>query len=121
MVDRALVVTEILFEGEIFDFTAKYVAGHARHVVPAPLPPEITAEVQRLALVVHRTLGCRGVSRSDFRYDDSKPGTEGLYFLEVNNQPGMTPLSLVPEQAAQLGISYRDLVTWMVENAAWQG
>ena len=77
-------------------------------------------EVLRLAVVVHRTLGCRGVSRSDFRYDASKPGTEGLYFLEVNNQPGMTPLSLVPEQAAYCGISYRDFVSWMVENASWQ-
>ncbi|MEI8393771.1 MAG: D-alanine--D-alanine ligase [Rhodospirillaceae bacterium] len=121
MGDRPLAVTEIVFDGEIFDFTAKYVAGHARHVVPASLPPEITAEVLRLAEVVHKTLGCRGVTRSDFRYDASKPGFEGLYFLEVNNQPGMTPLSLVPEQAAHLGIPYRDLVSWMVENAAWQG
>ncbi len=120
MGDRSLAVTEISFTGEIFDFTAKYVAGHARHVVPAPLPPEISAEVMRLALVVHQTLGCRGVSRSDFRYDSSKPGTEGLYFLEVNNQPGMTPLSLVPEQAAHCGISYRDFVSWMVENASCQ-
>lgn len=121
MGDRPLAVTEITFTGEIFDYTAKYVAGHARHVVPAPLPPDLYVEIQRQAQVVHQTLGCRGVSRSDFRYDASKPGFEGLYFLEVNTQPGMTPLSLVPEQAGYLGISYRDLVSWMVENAAWQG
>ena len=120
MGDKPLAVTEITFSGEIFDFTAKYVAGHARHVVPAELPPEVTAEVMRLALLVHRTLGCRGASRSDFRYDAAKPGTEGLYFLEVNNQPGMTPLSLVPEQAAHCGISYREFVSWMVENASCQ-
>ena len=121
MGDRPLAVTEILFDGSIFDYTAKYTAGHARHVVPADLPSDITQELKRLALAVHQTLGCRGVSRSDFRYDDSKPGTEGLYFLEVNTQPGMTPLSLVPEQAAHLGISYQDLVSWIVEAAAWQG
>ncbi|MEI6985053.1 MAG: D-alanine--D-alanine ligase [Rhodospirillaceae bacterium] len=120
MGDKLLAVTEIIFDGAIFDYTAKYVAGHARHVLPAPLPPSIYAEVQRLAMVVHRTLGCRGVTRSDFRYDSSKPGTDGLYFLEVNTQPGMTPLSLVPEQAAHLGISYCDLVSWMVENATCQ-
>ncbi|MEI6557254.1 MAG: D-alanine--D-alanine ligase [Rhodospirillaceae bacterium] len=120
MGDRALAVTEITFSGEIFDFTAKYVAGHATHVVPAALPSEVTAEVLRLALVVHQTLGCRGASRSDFRYDPARPGTEGLYFLEVNNQPGMTPLSLVPEQAAYVGISYRDFVSWLVENATCQ-
>ena len=120
MGDKPLAVTEITFSGEIFDFTAKDVAGHARHVVPAELPPEVTAEVMRLALLVHRTLGCRGASRSDFRYDAAKPGTEGLYFLEVNNQPGMTPLSLVPEQAAHCGISYREFVSWMVENASCQ-
>ena len=120
MGDKALAVTEIVFSGEIFDFTAKDVAGHATHVVPADLPPEVSAEVLRLALLVHRTLGCRGVTRSDFRYDAAKPGSEGLYFLEVNNQPGMTPLSLVPEQAAYTGVSYRDFVSWMVENATWQ-
>ena len=120
MGDKPLAVTEITFSGEIFDFTAKYVAGHAKHVIPADLPPEVYAEALRLALVVHQTLGCRGATRSDFRYDSSKPGTEGLYFLEVNNQPGMTPLSLVPEQAAYTGISYRDFVSWMVETASWQ-
>jgi D-alanine-D-alanine ligase len=114
---KPLAVTEIQFKGEIFDYTAKYVDGHARHVIPAPLPPEVYDEVLRLALAVHETLGCRGVSRSDFRWDDRRPGTEGLYFLEVNTQPGMTPLSLVPEQAASQGISYRELVSWMVENA----
>ena len=121
MGDRPLAVTEIVFEGPLFDYVAKYTAGHARHVVPADLPPGVAEEAMRLALVVHRTLGCRGVSRSDFRYDPSLPGTEGLCFLEVNTQPGMTPLSLVPEQAAHLGISYLELVSWIVENAAWPG
>jgi D-alanine-D-alanine ligase len=119
MGERALAVTEIQFDGSIFDFTAKYTAGHARHLLPAALPPAVTEEVKRLALLVHRTLGCRGVSRSDFRYDPARPGSEGLYFLEINSQPGMTPLSLVPEQAAHAGISYGDLVSWIVEAAAW--
>ena len=66
---------------------------------------------------LHQTLGCRGISRSDFRYDDRRPGTTGLYFLELNSQPGFTPISLVPEQAQRVGISFKDLVTWLVENA----
>ncbi|MGQ9365414.1 D-alanine--D-alanine ligase [Azospirillum sp. ST 5-10] len=118
--DRALTVTEIEFTAEVFDYTAKYTAGHARHVLPAPIPEAVAEEAKRVALLAHETLGCRGVSRSDFRWDDRRPGTEGLYFLEINNQPGMTPLSLVPEQAAHLGISYGALVGWMVEDAACQ-
>ncbi|CAK0770074.1 D-alanine--D-alanine ligase [Azospirillaceae bacterium] len=117
MDDRALAVTEIRFSGGLFDFTAKYTAGHAHHVIPAPLPVEVYSEAQRLAVLAHRTLGCRGVSRSDFRYDDSRPGVEGLFFLEINTQPGMTPLSLVPEQAAHVGVSYHELVNWIVEHA----
>jgi D-alanine-D-alanine ligase len=90
------------------------------HTLPAEIPDAVAEEAKRLAVVAHQTLGCRGVSRSDFRWDESKPGTEGLYFLEINNQPGMTPLSLVPEQAAHVGISYGALVSWLVENAACQ-
>ncbi|HYH19193.1 MAG TPA: D-alanine--D-alanine ligase [Azospirillum sp.] len=120
MGDKPLAVTEIQFAAELFDYTAKYTAGHARHIIPAPIPDEVYAEAMRVALLAHRTLGCRGVSRSDFRWDDSKPGIEGLYFLEINNQPGMTPLSLVPEQAAHVGIGYGALVGWLVENAACQ-
>jgi D-alanine-D-alanine ligase len=114
---RALAVTEIRFTTPLYDYTAKYTAGHAVHTLPAQLPDEVTREAKRMAEVAHDTLGCRGVSRSDFRWDDSKPGIEGLYFLEVNNQPGMTPLSLVPEQAAFVGMDYGTLVSWLVENA----
>lgn len=115
---RALAVTEIRFNATVYDYTAKYTAGHAVHVVPAELPKDVYDEAMRLAVVAHETVGCSGVSRSDFRWDDSKPGTEGLTFLEINNQPGMTPLSLVPEQAAHVGIGFAELVGWMVENAA---
>jgi D-alanine-D-alanine ligase len=120
MGDRALAVTEIVFEAQVYDYTAKYSAGHAVHTIPAAIPDAVAEEAKRLAVLAHQTLGCRGVSRSDFRWDDSRPGTEGLYFLEINNQPGMTPLSLVPEQAAHVGISYGALVGWLVENASCQ-
>ncbi|AWJ89155.1 D-alanine--D-alanine ligase [Azospirillum baldaniorum] len=117
---RPLTVTEIHFEAQVYDYTAKYSAGHAVHTVPAQIPEQVAEEAKRLAVLAHRTLGCRGVSRSDFRWDDRKSGTDGLFFLEINNQPGMTPLSLVPEQAAAVGLSYGALVAWMVENAACQ-
>lgn len=120
MGDRALTVTEISFQAQVYDYTAKYSAGHAVHTLPAAIPDEVAEEARRLAVLAHKTLGCRGVSRSDFRWDEAKPGTEGLYFLEINNQPGMTPLSLVPEQAAHVGITYGALVAWLVENAACQ-
>lgn len=118
MGDKALAVTEIDFAADVFDYTAKYTAGHARHVLPAPVPAEVADEAKRVAVLAHQTLGCRGVSRSDFRWDDSKPGVEGLYFLEINNQPGMTPMSLVPEQAAHVGLTYGALVSWLVEHAS---
>ena len=117
MGDRALGVTEIRFQGGIFDYTAKYTAGHAQHILPAEIPAEVSEAAMRAALLAHRTLGCRGISRSDFRYDDTQPGTTGLYFLELNNQPGFTPVSLVPEQAQRAGISFGELVTWLVDNA----
>ena len=117
MGDRALAVTEIQFQGGIFDFTAKYTAGHAQHVLPAAIPQPVYDEAMRVALLAHQTIGCRGISRSDFRYDETKPGTTGLYFLEINNQPGFTPISLVPEQAQRAGISFGALVRWLVENA----
>ena len=121
MGERALAVTEIRPREGFYDYTAKYTDGRADHVIPAPVPDSITAAALEGAEAVHRTLGCRGVTRSDFRYDDTrvKNGEAGdLYFLEVNTQPGMTPLSLVPEQAAHLGMSFAELCTWMVENAA---
>jgi D-alanine-D-alanine ligase len=117
MGDRALDVTEIRFEANVFDYTAKYTPGHAQHILPAPIPRPVYDEAMRLALLAHQTLGCRGISRSDFRYDDTRPGIEGLYFLEINNQPGFTPISLVPEQAQRHGVPFGDLVSWLVETA----
>jgi len=117
MGDRALAVTEIRPREGFYDYTAKYTDGKAEHLIPAPLPEAVYAEVMRMALLAHQTLGCRGVSRADFRYDDTKGGTGKVYLLEVNTQPGMTPLSLVPEQAAHLGIDFVELVDWMVEHA----
>jgi D-alanine-D-alanine ligase len=118
MGERALAVTEIRFQGSLFDYTAKYSAGHAEHVVPAPVPGAIYDEAMRLALLAHRTIGCTGISRSDFRYDEKRPGLEGLFFLEINTQPGFTPLSLVPEQARSLGISFAELVGFLVDRAS---
>lgn len=115
--DEALAVTEIRFEGGLFDYQAKYSKGVAHHVIPAELPPAVTEAAMAQAVTVHRTLGCAGVSRSDFRYDPAAGGVEGLYFLEINTQPGMTPTSLVPEQAEYRGIDFKALVTWMVEDA----
>lgn len=117
MGDRALGVTEIRYQGGIFDYTSKYTPGHAQHILPAEIPAAVSDAVLHAALLAHQTLGCRGISRSDFRYDDTRPGTAGLYFLEINSQPGFTPISLVPEQAQRVGISFGELVTWLVENA----
>lgn len=117
MGDRALAVTEIVPAVGFFDYTAKYTAGGAVHVCPARIPEDVTAEAMRLALLAHQTLGCDGISRSDFRWDDGVAGTGGLYFLEINTQPGFTPVSLFPEQAAHHGLSYADVCAWMVENA----
>jgi len=121
MGDRALTVTEIRHSHGFFDYDAKYTKGHAVHELPAPLPPAVFEAVLDQAVLAHRTLGCAGVSRSDFRYDDSRPGTDGLYFLEINTQPGFTPVSLVPEQAEHVGISFRELCAWLVETATCHG
>jgi len=112
MGDRPLAVTEIMTERDFYDYDAKYAAGGSSHQVPADVDQNIYDEAMRLALLAHRTLGCRGVSRADFRFDG-----ETLFILEVNTQPGMTPTSLVPEQAQHVGIDFAALVTWMVENA----
>jgi D-alanine-D-alanine ligase len=112
----ALAVTEILPTGEWYDFDAKYAEGGSRHEVPANIPADITEQCMRAAEAAHHALGCRGVTRSDFRYD---PARGVLALLEVNTQPGMTPTSLVPEQAAHMGMSYDDLVAWMLEDASW--
>lgn len=117
MGERALGAVEIRPKGRFYDYEAKYTEGRALHLMPAPIAPEAYEEALHLALLAHRTLGCRGVSRADLRYDDTagEPGRFAL--LEINTQPGMTPLSLVPEIAAHQGIGFGDLVRWMVEDA----
>ena len=119
MGDRALDVIDIQPLSEAFyGFDAKYTAGGSRHVLPATIKPNIYQEVQHLALAAHQALGCRGVSRTDFRYDDGPDGGDELVVLEVNTQPGMTETSLVPELAAYAGYSFGELVRWMVEDAS---
>ena len=113
MGDRALAVTEITTDRKFYDYDAKYAHGGSSHTIPADISPALDAEARRIAVLAHQALGCRGVSRTDIRYDG-----RDLYVLELNTQPGMTPTSLVPEQAAHVNISFDQLVTWMVENAA---
>jgi D-alanine-D-alanine ligase len=119
MGDRALGIIDIQPVSEAFyGYDAKYAKGGSIHVLPAKIKPNIYHEVQDLALRAHRALGCRGVSRADFRYDESKGESGELVCLEVNTQPGMTETSLVPEMAAYAGISFGELVSWMVEDAS---
>lgn len=114
--DRALGVTEILTGREFYDFDAKYAAGGSSHVVNPPnLPTEITSRAREQALIAHNALGCRGLTRTDFRYD---PASGRLVVLETNTQPGMTATSLAPEQAAACGISFNDLIAWLLEDAS---
>jgi D-alanine-D-alanine ligase len=117
MGDKVLGVIEIVPTARFYDYEAKYAPGGSKHLLPAPISPDIYAETQRLTLAAHRALRCRGVSRADFRWDDSK-GVAGLACLEVNTQPGMTGTSLVPDMAAHAGIPFPDLVAWMVEDAS---
>lgn len=117
MGERVLDVIEIVPKLRFYDYEAKYAPGGSEHVLPAKIPPDIYAEVRRLTLLAHRALGCRGVTRADFRYDDTQ-GKAGLACLEVNTQPGMTETSLVPELAAHAGISFEELVRWMIEDAS---
>jgi D-alanine-D-alanine ligase len=116
--NKPLGVIEIVPTMKFYDYEAKYAPGGSKHVLPAPLKPNVYEEVRRLALLAHQALGCRGVSRADFRYDDRMGGTQGLVCLEVNTQPGMTETSLVPELAAHAGMSFEELVRWMVEDAS---
>lgn len=118
MGDRALGVIEIVPTVKFYDYEAKYAPGGSRHLLPAPIAGDTYEECRRLALAAHNALGCRGVTRTDFRYDDSRPGQQGLAVLEVNTQPGMTETSLVPEMAAHAGVSFEELVGWMVEDAS---
>ncbi len=114
--ERALLVTELKPKSGFYDFDAKYTDGMTEHVCPAEIPDEITAACKDLALRSHQLLGCKGTSRADFRWDDTQ-GIEGLFLLEVNTQPGMTPLSLVPEQARACGMEYPDLVEAIIAEA----
>jgi D-alanine-D-alanine ligase len=115
MGDRALAVTEILPATGFYDYAAKYQAGGSAHVLPAPIPAEVEQKAMAMAVAAHAALGCRGLTRSDFRYDDIK---DDLVLLEVNTQPGMTPTSLAPEQAAFRGLDFDQLVLWIVEDAS---
>ncbi len=116
--DKPLGVIEIVPTVKFYDYEAKYVPGGSKHLLPAPLKPNVYEEVRRLALKAHQALGCRGVSRADFRYDDRMEGVQGVVCLEVNTQPGMTETSLVPELAAHAGMTFEELVRWMVEDAS---
>jgi D-alanine-D-alanine ligase len=111
-------VIEIVPTVRFYDYEAKYSPGASKHILPAAILPFVYQEVRRLTLAAHDALGCRGVSRADFRYDDRIEGAEGLICLEVNTQPGMTETSLVPELAAHAGITFDELVQWMVEDAS---
>jgi len=118
MGERALDIIEIVPTVSFYDYEAKYAPGGSKHLLPAPIKPNVYQEARRLAALAHRALGCRGVSRADFRYDDRMEGAQGLVCLEVNTQPGMTETSLVPELAAFAGIPFEELVRWMVEDAS---
>lgn len=119
MGDTALGVTEIIPQGHSFyDYDSKYVAGGSKHVIPAKISPNIYQKIQTLAVMAHQVIGCRGVSRSDFRYDD-RFGEDGeVIWLEINTQPGMTPTSLVPEMAQHAGMGFGEFLRWMVEDAS---
>lgn len=116
MEDRALAVTEIIPNTTFYDYEAKYAAGGSTHILPADVSPAIADLARALALQAHAVLGCRGLTRTDFRYDES--ANPPLWLLEINTQPGMTPTSLAPEQALFCGIAFNDLVEWMAENAS---
>jgi D-alanine-D-alanine ligase len=115
---KAMTVTDIIPRSGFYDYEAKYEAGGSRHVVPAPIPPHAFEKAMKLSEMAHAALGCRGVTRADLRYDDVK---DILVLLEVNTQPGMTPTSLVPEQAAQQGVDFDRLVLWITEDAYARG
>ncbi|MGI4976501.1 MAG: D-alanine--D-alanine ligase [Janthinobacterium lividum] len=116
--DRALTVTDITARGGFYDYESKYGANGSRHVLPAAVHPDTAAAAMRMAVEAHRALGCRGASRADFRYDDTQGEPGRLVLLEVNTQPGMTPVSLLPEQAAWCGMGFPALCAWMVEHAS---
>lgn len=122
MEDRALAVTDIIAEaGAFYDYQSKYGDGGSRHVVPARIHRDVYEHAMDVALAAHRALGCRGATRADFRYDDTRGEPGELYLLEVNTQPGLTPTSLLPEQAAHCGMDFPALCAWMVERARCDG
>jgi len=118
MGDVALGVTEIVTDLSFYNYEAKYAEGGSRHIIPAQVKPKIYDKVQKLSLAAHAALGCRGVTRTDFRYNDAVGEDGELVCLEINTQPGMTPTSLAPEQALHAGHSFEELVSWMVEDAS---
>ena len=117
MGDKAIAVTELRPRTRFYDYEAKYTDGVTEHLIPAPVPAEVYELARQWALMAYQALGCEGLCRADMRWDDKQPGTTGLVVLELNTQPGMTPLSLAPEQARWAGISWPELMTWMVEHA----
>ena len=117
MGDKAVAVTELRPRTKFYDYEAKYTDGITEHLVPAPIPADVYEQAKQWALMAHEALGCSGLTRADLRWDDSKPGTSGLVVLELNTQPGMTPLSLAPEQAKWAGITWPQLMSWMVDHA----
>jgi D-alanine-D-alanine ligase len=118
MGDVALPVTEVVTDLNFYNYEAKYAEGGSRHILPADIKPKIYDKVQKLSLAAHAALGCRGITRTDFRYNDAAGEDGELVCLEINTQPGMTPTSLAPEQAAHVGHSFEELVSWMVEDAS---
>ena len=118
MGDRVLDVIDIVTEQGFYDYKNKYTPGGSQHLLPADVPEPVYRRVQEISLQAHNLLGCRGVSRADLRFDESIGGVEGVFLLEVNTQPGMTETSLIPDIAAHVGISYDQLVGWMVEDAS---
>jgi len=116
--DEPLAIIEVVTDNRFYDYDAKYAKGGSKHILPAELSSFVYQNIQMLALRAHQALGCRGVSRADFRYDDQPGGTGALVCLEVNTQPGMTATSLVPEMAAHAGMDFPGLVRWMVEDAS---
>jgi D-alanine-D-alanine ligase len=118
MGDVALGVTEIATDLAFYNYEAKYSAGGSQHTIPAQISPKIYDKVQKMSLKAHAALGCRGITRTDFRYNDAAGEDGELVCLEINTQPGMTPTSLAPEQALHAGHSFEELVAWMVEDAS---
>ena len=116
--DEAFDIIEVVTDNRFYDYDAKYAPGGSKHILPAQISSIVYQNVRMLAVKAHKALGCRGISRADFRYDDRPGGSGELICLEVNTQPGMTTTSLVPDMAAYAGISFPDLVKWMVEDAS---